>query len=1226
MHGDGPGHADVVLLGDDPDYGRATSFAVFASVVDKPDFASVLIIAPPTHSAADGLVDRATAIVHAHGVVAVSRPVLHQRMETLDSSAVVDVCRKARDRVLVYVLGAGQFRSTSISAQKHAKPTEDIWLPHLLALAEDLSNALRGTESYAVLDSGHFPVVQAKSRALLAEASVQVISMGLPEDAKRIATAILNSRSDDTASMGEALAAIASAEHLDPKMHALLQAAALHGAERDLGAWEVLSPFWEELLTARDARIVVQVARIAVDGGQFASAKAALRTLNVASLPAELLEPALVSAARCDRELESEILDRIIALRPDSDFAAMHLINACIRDQDWEGLRQHAANENLSIDADERATLSELAEALQRSDSDFREGARHFVDTWPSRADWARTLFAREALRRRNYSEAVAQCVAVSVESDEGARSASLAIDTVEAVLLHRTEHGHFIIPDEVLAQVVAFAAAHAARAPRDVKLRARLTELLSPGVIGARGEGLLMFLIEQLASEPAREEPLVVADTTLDEAEVLLDSIVEMLKNASPGNVIVLGVGRLPDVIDRERAKRLLHVLPEMLDHALAELETPDDVSYARLILHAALLTCERAGAPRLGLMLLRHFAVHLASSGWSQEARDTVEHGLNLVSDDRSNLRVAWATFGDVYHRIGNLHEALVGMLLAISFSQASLRTEESWQELFLLVRLLRDLGLYESAEAMLARSETLLTMTDTKKARLESIQLSIDLRRHDAQQRAVPDEGLIDRLAANLERLLELGDDVIPPLALLLQLVARAAAAGVATPPRVALLIERALSKVGPTMRERLLAFGATEPDLKTVRALVSRAAALRASEDIGYDIQAAALVAQRALRRAEQFDAWSVVELIDVLTDKTLVTPSAHADPSAMRRGAAYLLERGHAIQVLGQDETGSLVRVTVRPDGSVHLVRETELVFDRQAFSDWKKIYPFEYCRMDDPTSMRGDLVRRSVDRLGVSALGPERTVTVADVRLSGFPMNLLRVDNDFAGELVAVSSVPSLAWLANVTETPRALTGRRIAWISDAVPVGNVSPALAPLADRLDPVLSAHDVSFSRSRQLPTELRGADLAIVTAHGGLSPDDRFFQVLADDAEERWSADSLADAVADAGVVVLFVCSAGRFDEHPRARASLGLPKLLLAAGVRTVVASPWPLDTMVPPRWLPAFLADLDGGACVSDAVFAANHAVAQAFSGNPPHAFAMHVIGDPTQTLSRPQK
>jgi hypothetical protein len=70
-------------------------------------------------------------------------------------------------------------------------------------------------------------------------------------------------------------------------------------------------------------------------------------------------------------------------------------------------------------------------------------------------------------------------------------------------------------------------------------------------------------------------------------------------------------------------------------------------------------------------------------------------------------------------------------------------------------------------------------------------------------------------------------------------------------------------------------------------------------------------------------------------------------------------------------------------------------------------------------------------------------------------------------------------------------------------------------------------------------------LSGAELAIITAHGGIVPEGRFFQVVADDADMRLTSAAISGAVRNAGIVVLFVCSAGRFDKHPMADTTTGL---------------------------------------------------------------------------------
>lgn len=47
---------------------------------------------------------------------------------------------------------------------------------------------------------------------------------------------------------------------------------------------------------------------------------------------------------------------------------------------------------------------------------------------------------------------------------------------------------------------------------------------------------------------------------------------------------------------------------------------------------------------------------------------------------------------------------------------------------------------------------------------------------------------------------------------------------------------------------------------------------------------------------------------------------------------------------------------------------------------------------------------------------------------------------------------------------------------------------------------------------------------------------------------------------------------------------------------IEAGCKSVVASPWPLDTRVPSYWLPAFLSAWESGKAVVDATFEANQA------------------------------
>jgi len=137
------------------------------------------------------------------------------------------------------------------------------------------------------------------------------------------------------------------------------------------------------------------------------------------------------------------------------------------------------------------------------------------------------------------------------------------------------------------------------------------------------------------------------------------------------------------------------------------------------------------------------------------------------------------------------------------------------------------------------------------------------------------------------------------------------------------------------------------------------------------------------------------------------------------------------------------------------------------------------------------------------------------------------------------------------------------------------------------------------------------------MAIITAHSQLMPDKKYFHRIADDGALQESPIELADALEDVELVILFVCSGGRVDRHPIYSTTVGLPKMLLNKGCRTVIASPWPLESLAPGTWLSAFMESWDSGATAMDACHHANLQVASRRDGEPQVSLAMTVYGDP---------
>ncbi len=168
------------------------------------------------------------------------------------------------------------------------------------------------------------------------------------------------------------------------------------------------------------------------------------------------------------------------------------------------------------------------------------------------------------------------------------------------------------------------------------------------------------------------------------------------------------------------------------------------------------------------------------------------------------------------------------------------------------------------------------------------------------------------------------------------------------------------------------------------------------------------------------------------------------------------------------------------------------------------------------------------------------------------------------------------------------------------------------------IAQRLEQTFGEHGFVVDNSPALPATFAGATLAVITAHGGVHPEGRYFQVVSDEGALRAAAGDLAGALRNVGTVILFVCSGGRADMHPDAHTTLGLAKQILDRGCQAVLASPWPLDSRVPSHWLPVFLEHWSRGESLIEANFAANKVVDRSFAYDPARGLAMTVFGNPT--------
>ena len=405
----------------------------------------------------------------------------------------------------------------------------------------------------------------------------------------------------------------------------------------------------------------------------------------------------------------------------------------------------------------------------------------------------------------------------------------------------------------------------------------------------------------------------------------------------------------------------------------------------------------------------------------------------------------------------------------------------------------------------------------------------------------------------------------------------------------------------------------------PDSNNVLQLHRRTGSARYSEDVGYDARNSVFAARRLLGGEEAADNPEIaIFAIELLADRAVATPGWEttakppllmtdiSDPASV---AKTISGQGLAIIAAGVDENSTLFQVTTQASDVGAVVRESEDSFSVRELRDWAREYPYRY-GVDEDTP---NLFHITTEHFRLSNLPEGPVLVVADTELQQFPPNLFRIDDQFAGQTRPMAATPSLSWLAAARQR-QSVGDRKVAWISTAERQGQT---LAMIAERLADTFAGHGVELNTGPVLPQGLGGASLAVVAAHGSIAPEGRFFQRVSDEGTFNAHGAELANALRNVGVVILFVCSAGRADKHPAADTTIGLAKELLDRGCSAVIASPWPLDARVTYHWLPKFLEECSSGATIIDANFLANKAVAAAFAGDPAKCLAMTVFGDP---------
>ncbi|WP_348635254.1 CHAT domain-containing protein [Rhizobium sp. PvP099] len=1188
-------------------------------------FSRIFVVAPP--GSASALTDYEAVVNHKVSESSIrsqdekeKSPWLHVR-ETVDLrvgsiwSALADI----DSRCGIVILDAARYReSGSFPEVADFNLKEDAWVPSTHAICCDLVKLADDTQSYFVVDTGELkPGRERNLDLLMSLEKVGFVSAEGADNGEALLAARLQAWDQYLAAgtLGPVLNEI-EALPLKPEEKAFFRIQMLHRAGLHGQALGEIDQF----ATDPDLSPLVhcKLARIATDAGATFLAAHLLRAALEGQPSVEGLAMAIdIATEISERYLEERAALQLERLFPEHPALINRLLKQFDDADDYTGLSNLWERLGNAEARDLCLTLAGLmpAEGL----ADYRGIRKTLVQRFNSfHVD---SLLVRHARRRKLYMHALDIATTGTVERPTAAHA---ILNIVEDLTLSRDEQGRLVISGDQLKDAIEKVISYLAENPTDTYIRSRLAKILSLEITGTMGVALIAVLSLDFMRRPLT--PIAIdrpKGLSADQLSTRLDLIGNAWKWLDSQSPVMLGKVVLPEHLLTVPADDLAPAIITMMKYLIGRVQDDDDLKQLRLWMMLGVSINPHTTAKDYDLDVLRLGAAAFAMTGQVQFARDIAEQILNLSDNSPRRRRTGWFSVADIYQRLGNKMESLIAFACAAA-GDTEVEGDKIWDETNGLVRLLRDTGLFDAAREIHESAWNILGrlgLAEANAYRHRFMLLTIDLGQARLKDDFTSDlPAFLHRATECAEEELQSARNVEPQAILLAQLILWAQLAEVEVPVRTIEAFELLLDQASGMVARLARSLSSAEPEPEALLNLHQTTEAARYADDVAHDARFVALLSQRLLASDRaQSDAVTSTFAIEMISDRAVPAPGwkVTSKPLCMVTGidepaaiAKSLSLEGFSVILLGADAKKHLTHVQWRGgEGSIEPVD----AFSVTDFRAWSENLPYEY-GIDDETP---NLFYTTTESLRLTCLPAGPIVVVADTELQQLPCNILRVGDGFAGESHPMASAPSLSWLKAARENPAETDGRKIAWISQEEKLGQTFVAIKT---RLADTFEEYGIELDIGPEIPDGLAGSELVIVTAHGGLGSDQKYFQRVSDEGSLVMSGGALAAHLRNVGVVVLFVCSGGRTDKVPDAVTTIGLAKSLLDQGCTAVLASPWPLDSRVTYHWLPAFLDSWTQGSSLAEANFQANQAVARGLGGEPAKCLAMTLYGDPLRT------
>ncbi|GAB4062410.1 CHAT domain-containing protein [Uliginosibacterium sediminicola] len=1154
---------------------------------------------------------------------------------TLEAADLAELVVRESDGRLVAIADGSKYRDTSVSLAapvglSGVRTAEDQWVPHVAGLCERCVAAVRRTESYSFIHVDETPPQNPELEAILeAVEDCYPVSLRVHNDPEEFVVRrstvwvswALGGKIDDAVSEIQSLELTESS-----RLHLLLQLMYRAGQhDETLALLQQLRPHLEGFTKSN----VVQVARIAYKCGDDIAARQLLPR-DLVGLNEEMwLEEGL--------EIATELEDDELIKRYDAQLAALFPNSERLRENRDRRLllncrevsvhRRHVFT-TAGFSARHLEILDAVTTPVPRY-AELIEKATKWDKEW---LDLAVICCAMHAQTVDKNLDAIYAGSLITSSQLYGRQATQIVLSAMRALMLEggvpQEEREYYRSP---LMAVVRFLAQH----PEDKDVRASFSRLLSVEACGELGLPMIAVTMLDLASEgvPLAKGPKELrgdSESGDEKADAVAtqEALMRCMEWTAERGYGEFGVTVVPRELVGTYADKVIRLVSRMMLYAGGiEREDMDLHTMSHLVLVASAVRPYATTERDEDLRLLRLLAGHYTHAGRFQHARNMAEQILAIGQDTEVRRRLAWFAYADVYQRCRNPIDALVGLACAFA-TDTPVEKADLWQEVYAVIRVLRDLGMTELASKILPALKGLIAdlgydpETDPHIVSAELGLRVVEISRLDTQSVST----LIDDIVKACGRAKDKSD--VLPLAVLLGQVVRAAdERSIAVPMEARRLLTVLIGRVGARESELVESTSSLVPTTNQVVSMFNGIERAMFGGDAATDLQVVGMAARRLLNESGVVaDAGKAKTLaVELLADQTMTlfgSPPELTEDWALQY-ALSLNDEGLDVAFMALNTAGEL-SVTVVSKGGAAAIEQPkhEKSFCRRMLV-WLEKYPKAYGLID--AYHGNNEFFNTMEALNVRLPESEKLLIVAEPLLQQLTANLVVVqpkDGGFAcfyGSQSAVGFVPALSWLLVTRARARTGKGAYRAWISaDSGP--DAACTLDIALARLSGTFEEFGFSVDTNRRLPGDMSDAGLVVVAAHGGLAQEGRYLHSIRDEKNLVEPPSALAASLAGVELVILFVCSGGRIDKHPWGNRTVGLPRQLLDKGVRAVVASPWPLDVKVTYTWLEPFMKAWNAGATVLQATKVANEVVAKRLGDNPQYSLAMSVYGDALMT------